>query len=148
MVLILPSFQKALRQEPLPYLSRDGYATGELMFLHFRDGSMRPANLALSIVSWPRSTFGLDGGQVQNSEAFLDLIRHSFELRRLGKKFLLPISISYPGHLNYQEIDYRDYPPAEDLVGVSFWEATVRVERATEKLEIVGLKILAKVGQS
>lgn len=140
----LAAFGKALRREPMPYIRRSGYASGELMFLHFRDGEMLPANLALSMVSWPRSTFGLDAEGVRHEKAFLALLRHTLARRRAGSQFLLPPAISYPPHLSYQVIDYTSYPPADQLIGVSFWNVVAEVKG--DSLEIVNAKRVAGAG--
>ncbi|UIY28679.1 hypothetical protein LZK73_18285 [Neorhizobium galegae] len=51
-------FASALQPAVLPFIHRSGYATSEVMFLHFKDGSIRPGNNELAMVSWPKATFG------------------------------------------------------------------------------------------
>jgi hypothetical protein len=143
----LDPFRQALRPDVLPFIHRSGFATSEVMFLGFKDGTVRPANLALAMLSWPGSTFGLTEG-VEHGAAFLDLIRHNFERRRSGGHFFLPEGISYPSHLTYQKIEYRDYPPASDLVAVSFWTMTVYVDLNLRRIDIVGLRKIVEVHAS
>jgi hypothetical protein len=140
-------FRQALRADVLPFIHRSGFATSEVMFLGFKDGTVRPANLALAMLSWPGSTFGLTEG-VEHGAAFLELIRHNFERRRSGGHFFLPEGMSYPSHLTYQKIEYGDYPPASDLVAVSFWTMTVHIDLNLGRIDIVGLRKIVEVHAS
>ena len=139
------AFSAALRPEVLPSIARSGFASSDVLYLHFRDGSMRPANNQLLLVSWPKATFGIVDGEVSHPEEFLAVIRHNFAHRRAGRQMILPDAIAYPSHLNYQHIDYREYPPVEDLVGASIWTVTSRVNPSQNTAEIVGARMIAKV---
>ncbi|HEX2842737.1 hypothetical protein [Hyphomicrobium sp.] len=139
------AFAAALRPEAFPYVKRTGYASAEVMFLHFSDGTMRPANFELAMVSWPRSTFGLAKDNVRHGDKLIQLVRHNLAARREGRKFLLPESISYPSHLSYQRIDYSGYPSEDTLSGISLWEVVAKVD--TDKVDVVGAKLLSQVNQ-
>ncbi|MCA6123528.1 hypothetical protein J6500_16730 [Bradyrhizobium sp. WSM 1704] len=138
-------FKAALRPWVLPYVERSGYATNEVMFLHFKDGTMRPANYELAMVSWPKSTFGLVNGHMLHEAEFLAVIKHYFASRRAGRSMLLPSAIAYPRHLNYQPIDYTKYPPAGDIVGASIWTLTVHVDNQAKTVDVVGATEIAQV---
>ena len=140
-------FVAALRPDVLPFVKRDGFASSEVLFLHFRDGTARPANNQLLLVSWPKATFGITDGKVSHSEEFLAVLKHNFGNRRSGTQMVLPEAISYPSHLNYQHIDYRGYPPAEDLIGASIWTITARVDSGAGLAEIVGATKIAEVSE-
>ncbi len=138
-------FAAALRPDAPSYVERSGYASAEVMFLHFSDGTQRPGNFELAMVTWPRSTFGLAKDNVRHGDKFIQLVRHNLAARREGRKFLLPEKISYPSHLNYQHIDYSGYPSEDTLVGISFWEVVAKVD--TDKVDVIGAKLLAQVNQ-
>lgn len=137
-------FASALQPSVLPFIHRSGYATSEVMFLHFKDGSIRPGNNELAMVSWPKSTFGVENGQVTHEKEFFEIIRHNFANRHAGG-FIMPNALAYPSHLNYQRIDYTSYPPASDLVSVSLWNMTVKVDDKSQQMNVVGAAKIAQV---
>ena len=59
-------FDSALQHWVMPYIHKSGFASSEVLFLHFTDGSMRPANYQLAMVSWPKSTFKLEDGKLSH----------------------------------------------------------------------------------
>ncbi|TCA02759.1 hypothetical protein [Rhizobium leguminosarum] len=141
------TFKAALQPWVMPYIHRSGYASSEVLFLHFKDGTMRPANYELAMVSWPKSTFGLANGQMTHGPEFLAIVKHNFANRRAGGAFLLPGAISYPSHLNYQRIDYRGYPAADEIVGASLWTLTVRIDEPAGVVNVVGATKVAQVNE-
>jgi hypothetical protein len=137
-------FASAMQPAVLPFIHRSGYATSEVMFLHFKDGSIRPGNNELAMVSWPKATFGVENGQVTHEKEFFEIIRHNFVNRRAGG-FIMPDAIAYPSHLNYQRIDYTSYPPATELVSVTLWNMTVKVDDKSQQMNVVGAVKIAQV---
>jgi hypothetical protein len=143
----LSVFEEALQPWVMPYVHRSGFASSEVLFLHFKDGTMRPANYQLAMVSWPKSTFKLENGNMTHGQAFLAIVKHYFANRRAGISFLLPAAIAYPNHINYQRIDYRSYPSADEIIGASLWTLTVRVDDRDGKVKVIGAQKIAQVTQ-
>lgn len=138
-------FKSALQPATLRYVHRSGYASNEVLFLHFKDGTMRPANYELVMVTWPKSTFGLVNGRMLHESEFLAMVRLYFSSIRDGRSMLLPFAIAYPRNVNYQPIDYSKYPPAGDITGASIWTLTVYVDHQANTLDVVGASRLAQV---
>ena len=124
--------KKAIRAENAVYLPSAGFLDGETMFLHFQNGEVLPANYELVEFVFPLFIFGRLYEEVSDPSVFWQLVKSSLAYRNDNRRFLLPLSISYPNHAPYMRIDYRAYPPAATLEKVSFWKLTIYVDESRD----------------
>ncbi len=127
-----PYLMAAVVHENARYLPRAGYLTKPAMFLHFDNGEVLPGNHELAEIVFPHKAFGSYWGELSEPWVFVRIVQASLENRRQGRRFLLPIAVSYPNHSPYMFIDYRDYPAADTLARISFWRLTLRVHERGE----------------
>ena len=137
-------FDSAYNREALKYIRRSGLISAEILMLHFIGGEMLPANMGLTSNTWPSAIYRPANGKIANGRLFFDLVKGTFIRRRAGIKKLLPISLSYPNHINYHDIDYRNYPSGDQLVGVSIWRLVVYVDHQKASIEARGAELLGQ----
>jgi hypothetical protein len=123
-----PFLDRALIRGHTRFLApRRGYIAADAMFLHFRDGDVLPANEELTDMVFPRYVFGPSRDQISRPREYFEIVQAALARRRTGRRFLLPIAVSYPNHIPYMSIDYTTYPSASSLERISFWQLWVEV---------------------
>jgi len=94
---------------------------------------------------FPQFVFGRLYEEVSAPSVFWRLVKSSLAYRKENRRFLLPLSISYPNHAPYMRIDYRAYPPATTLEKVSFWKLTIYVDESRD-IRVVRAREVYSVG--
>ena len=122
------------------FVEREGYLTRRAMFFHFRNGAVLPANYELFEVPQTNYVFGAEMREAEPRSAFVRVLKTTLDERRAGRRFLLPNALAYPNHSPYMPIDYTDYPPAADLVEISFWSVTAAVRPGHPAKVVRGVK--------
>lgn len=141
-----PFLQTGLIQENTAYLPNTGLLQGFLLFLHFDNGQILPANFELLNMSGADMIFRWPvGPRPQHVAPFARIIQHSLARRRQGVRFALPTAIAYPNHVSYFFIDYADYPPANTLRAITFWAVKVRIT-PEKQAEILDAGLINMVG--
>lgn len=140
----IPDFvTQALAPDNVAYVDKSGVLDGHVMFLHFDDGQVLPANYELLNMSWAINMFSFPKGPTSDLvPVFMNVIKHSLDQRRHGRRFLLPESIAYPNHMTFSHIDYTGYPGANQMTAVSIWKLTLRIcpDRGLQVLDAVSLR--------
>ncbi len=130
----IPSFIKSsINQEARFDEGVNGYLKGKSLFLHFKNGEILPTNLGLTGYTFPRYIFGKE---FEEYEKHKDILFTSMKHRLRNPYFLLPSSIAYPRHTIYMDIDYSDYPDADDIIGFSAWDVWVKIDGQNEILPV------------
>ena len=140
----LESIQKSINHLPIKYLSKGGFITGNVALLHFEGGIVLPFNFGLTANSWPLDIFSIKNGTFEYSSQLLRLLKHSLKKRKAGYKSLLPLQLSFPNHVNFQFINYKNYPAAKSLIGISYWETEIYVDLKRQKINVTGAKRIAQ----
>ncbi len=143
-----PELQAALERALVPenarHLPAPGYLAGPALLLHFAQGEVLPASFELTDLAKPAYVFGDEGGPVRRPQTFAAVVKNALRWRRSGGRFLLPGRLGYPNHRADPWIDYRSYPPPEELRRISFWRITVRIDEA-RRASVVGAEPTGEV---
>ena len=137
-----PFLRQAYISDHAQYLSESGFIKGKAIFLHFRGGKVLPGNYELTEMVFPEYVFGREMERIHMRQRFLQIVKASLEYRRLGRRFLLPESIAYPNHISYMNIDYRQYPPAQHLEKISFWDMVIFIDEENQVKPVQANKLL------
>ncbi|MCB0405073.1 MAG: hypothetical protein KDD51_09825 [Bdellovibrionales bacterium] len=130
LVADVPAFlYQGIRQDVVPYLDRSvpKVGSGNLLFLHYKDGTVLPYNMGLLEV--PFYDFIYRSYQGNDFSGFrANLLRYKLkQYYRKGYGFLLPSRVAYPIHNHYVDIDYTHYPDPALLEKASQWTVEVRI---------------------
>lgn len=126
------------------FLRQRGYLTGTAFLLHFKDGSILPANYELTDFVFPQYIFGGLHARVAHEEEFASVVQSRLRMRQAGRRFILPLDFAYPNHTPYMPIDYTDYPPAQELLRITLWRMVTFVSPVGE-VRVVAAKRNANV---
>ena len=125
------TFRQALNQQNVKYLPMPGYYSLRVFFLSFADGQMLPGSFDLTEMPNPSYTYG----PFRDPQVFFDGVQLSVAQRNQNRRFLLPMRVTYPNHVPFYPIPV-DYPPAESLTAISFWELYMYVD-GDQVIEII-----------
>ena len=104
-----------------------GYAIGAAVLLHFADGSVLPANDGIFGLVFPDVPFTAHVWNDETQRTVIRLAQHGVDLHSRDRVFLLPRSLSYPAHADWQHVDYTA-ARHKTIIGVSWWQLAARMQ--------------------
>jgi hypothetical protein len=116
----------AISSESLKYQKHSGYLQGDAYFMHFKNGQILPFNLNLLRNTHPLGRFGYRLEKQQ--DALVSILLKTYTNLQRGYSTWLPHSIALPNHIVRQYIDYKEYPPSDQIVSLSVWKLLVRID--------------------
>jgi len=129
-----PYLSKSVIKENIKYAYRNGYLTGNAMFLHFDNGEVLPTNKGIYGFVFNSYLDGTYTGLKRDNQSIIKIVKHRLNYYRDGDGIFLPRSIKYPRHTPYMYIDYKDYPDENLLNKISMWLVTIKIDDGNFKV--------------
>lgn len=141
----LHDLEKVLRKEKVRYVPKKGYYSRPAMLLHYKDGSRRPSNYAVTGLVFDHILFGSEYVEIRQPKLFWKIFLDGYRRLHEGARFMLPPELAYLNHNPYITIDYRDYPDASEITGLSLWQFEIFADPEANTIRPVSSVKLAEV---